>query len=139
MSTKPDTVADAGIFEVRVHGPGALTFGLFDAKGKALVVKRLIVSGPEGIEARSRLPRRVQTQSGAVAVVPVLMHRANSEQRVTFEGKDAAKATEERGRDIGLSKSALGKIKETTDLIAARGGDPQVLVAASKGPPAKKR
>ena len=128
MSTKQ---TDANTIEVRLYGPGATTVGLFDTKGRALLVKRLIVSGPQEVEARSRLPRSVQVRGGDLPVVPVLMHRVNDKQRVTFEGKEAETATAEKYRAMKFSKAVLGKIREATALVASRGGDPGAMVSLS--------
>ena len=95
------------------------------------MVKRLIVSGPKEVEARSRLPRTVQVRGGDLPVVPVLMHRANEAQRVTFEGTEADTLTAGKYSEMRITKAALAKIQETSRVIASRGGDPAAMVSLS--------
>jgi hypothetical protein len=140
MSTRQTDPAPGGdLFDVRLYGPGAATFGLFDARGKGLIVRRLIVSGPDNVEARCRLPRTVQLRSGAVPVVPVLMHRARDQQRVTFDGLEAESATATRVRDLRLTKAAFEKIQQAANQVAARGGDPGAMISAGAGSRARRR
>jgi hypothetical protein len=140
MSTKQTDAAPAGgPIEIHLHGPGAATVGLFDARGKGLILRRLIVSGPDNVEARCRLPRTVQLRGGAVPVVPVLMHRAREQQRVTFDGLEAESATAARVRDLRLPKAAFEKIQQAVNQVAARGGDPAGMISVGAGARARRR
>ena len=139
MSTKQTDAPASDLTEVRLHGPGAATVGLFDARGKGLIVRRLIVSGPDNVEARCRLPRTVQLRRGAVPVVAVLMHRARDQQRVTFDGLEPETATAAHGRDLRLTKAVLAKIQQAATEVAARGGDPGAMISLGAGARARRR
>jgi hypothetical protein len=102
--------------EVRLKGPGATTVGLYDSKGNALLTKRLILSGPNEVEARSLLPLILQTKAGQVPLVPMLIHQTNRSQAVTFAGQDPAMTTAERCHSMKLNKSSISKIHVAVQL-----------------------
>jgi hypothetical protein len=122
MSIKPinSTDQDTSRIEVRLKGPGVTTIGLYDSAGRALLTKRLALSGPSEIQARSRLPLTLRTKAAQVPVVPVLLHQTNPTQAITFAGQDPATATAERCRAMKLSKASVGKIQAAARLAAGR-------------------
>ena len=117
---------DLPTVEVRLKGPGAISVALYDGLGNALLTKRWVVSGTDGVEMRSRLPLSLRTKTGLRSVVPVLIHQTNSKQAITFDGHDPASMTAERSRTIKLSKASLSKIQAAAKLAAARSRDAEI-------------
>ena len=74
-----------------------------------------------------------------MAIAPVLIHRTNKEQRVTFAGKDNAAATAERFREIKLDKAAVEKSEHVVRHIAERGGHPGAVASVPKRGVTKRR
>jgi hypothetical protein len=97
------------MIDIVVKGPGEVTIGVVDPKGRLLLRKRIIVSGDPGIEARSRLPLTVQTRNGAVTVVPVLIQRKDARQHITFAGREARDFTAQRCREMKVSTAMIEK------------------------------
>src|SRR5262249_55526733 len=95
------------MIEIAIKGPGELTLGLIDRKGKVLLKKRLIISGADAIEAKSQVPLALQTRKGEVPVVPVLIHQGTLKQRITFAGKEPATFTKERCRKLKVSRGVI--------------------------------
>jgi hypothetical protein len=140
MSTKPiDSRTLTPRMEVLLKGTGAATFALFDQKGNVLLTKRLVLSGSDAAEAKSRLPLTLRTRAGSVPVVPVLIHKANQKQTVTFAGKDAVSATAERYRELRVSKAAIAKIGQAMLLAEERGGDPDIILSLGRKSAGKRR
>jgi hypothetical protein len=122
-----------------LRGPGAATLGLFDSKGKAWLARRVRVSGPDNVEARTHLPTTLGTRRGEVAVVAVLMHQTNERQRVMLGDQEAAAATASRFRELKISKAAAEKIEQSVKRIAELGGVPGALVETRAKPLARRR
>jgi hypothetical protein len=101
---------------LRLKGPGATTVGLYDSNGNALLTKRLVLSGPDGIEATSTLPLSLRTEVDHVALVPVLIHQSSKRQAITFDGKAPAVATALRIRSMKLDKRAIHRIHSAVKL-----------------------
>jgi hypothetical protein len=119
---------DSQAMELRLRGSGATTVGLFDAKGNLLMTKRWRISGPSGIEVRSRLPLYLRTKGVQLPVIPVLIYQTNAAQAVTFNGHEPASTTAERCRTIKVTKAALSKIHTAIRVAAASSQDDRVTL-----------
>lgn len=119
------------MIDVVVRGPGELTIGAVDPKGRLLLRKRIVVSGDPRIEARSRLPLTVQTRNGAVPVVPLLIQRKDGAQEVTFAGRDASDFTAERCRELKVSTALVDKASRAAAAALEHDEWPHLLIRPS--------
>jgi hypothetical protein len=101
------------MLEIHLKGPGTTTVGLFDKQSNLLLIKRLVLSGPKTIEAKSRVPLSLNTRSGEILIAPVLIHQTDRKQLVTFAGQDPESATEQRFKEMKLSEASAAKVRET--------------------------
>ena len=95
------------MLEVKITGPGELSIALVDRKGQTLLSKRLVVSGSDCLEARTRLPLELETKRGRAPVVPVLTFKRDSEQQVTFDGQEPEAFARERCRQLKVSPKLI--------------------------------
>ena len=119
------------MIDVVVKGPGEVTIGVVDAKGRLLLRKRIVVSGDQRIEARSQLPLAVQTRSGTVDVVPLLIRRKDAEQHVTFAGREASEFTAQRCREIKVSPAIINKASRAAAAALEHSEWPHPLIRPS--------
>jgi hypothetical protein len=109
------------MMEIVIKGPGEFIFGLVDSRGTVLMRKRLVISGPRKVEAKSQLPLTLQTRHAEVPVVPVLV-RSAARSVVTFAGKKHAVYTGRRCKELGLAQAMVRKAaKAATELGERRG------------------
>jgi hypothetical protein len=119
------------MIDVVVKGPGELTIGAVDRKGRLLLRKRIVASGDPGIEARTQLPLTVQTRNGAVPVVPLLIQRKDARQHITFAGRDAPDFTAERCREMKVSTAMIDKASRTAAAALEHNEWPHLLIRPS--------
>jgi hypothetical protein len=117
-----------------IKGGGEVRLALVDQKGNTLLRKRLIVSGSEGIEVRSRLPLELETRRGRVAVVPVVVSEIQPQQQVTFDGQKPAAFIDARCRRLKIAPRLLARA-----LAEAPAEDADGLVLDAPGAAAKRR
>jgi len=98
------------MLEVSIKGAGEVAIALVDRKGQVLFRKRLIISGAEGIEAKSRVPLQLETKSGRIPVVPVLIRKTTSQQEVLFGGRDPESFATTRCRELKFPKSIVERV-----------------------------
>lgn len=108
---------------VRLKGLGVTTLGLVDGMGNVLLSRRVLVSGPSGIEMKFQMPLSLSTTEGEIAAVPMLFHQTSAEQVVTVGGKDPAAAAQERQRALKVDATAVGKIQAATEAATAQIGE----------------
>ena len=89
--------------EIALDGEGEVLLRFIDAKGRTILEERLAVSGSSTVRARRIVPLVLETTEGKLPVAPVLAHRTNDRQRVTFDGQPPASWTRKRCREIKCS------------------------------------
>ena len=100
------------MLEIAIKGQGEVAVALVDRKGAVLMRKRLVISGSEGLEAKTSMPLELDTHSGRVPVVPILVRRSDSLEHVTFNGRDPAAYADERCKQL---KAAAGVVQKVID------------------------
>ena len=89
--------------EIALDGEGEVLLRFIDAKGRTILEERLAVSGSSAVRAKRIVPLVLETTEGESPVAPVLVHRTNERQRVTFDGQSPASWTRKRCREIRCS------------------------------------
>ena len=109
------------MIEVILKGAGEATVGLVDRRGRMLMTMRLVLSGSEGIEARSTMPLVLQTREEEIAVVPVLISTTGSNQRVTFGGLEHGTFTSRRCEELNITRGGVDDARELAEKQASGG------------------
>ena len=104
--------------EISLDGEGEVLLRFIDAKGRTVLEERLVVTGSSTVGAKRIVPLELETTEGELPVAPVLVHRTNDLQRVTFDGQPPASWTRKRCREIKCSPKIAAK--------AVRGVAPEV-------------
>jgi len=124
------------MFEFSVKGPGEVTVGLVDRRGQLLSRKRLVLAGPDTIEAKSRVPLTLRVRDAEVSVVPVLIRRSNEAQVVLFGGLEHVIFTTERSKEL---KASLSVIERAARLGADEPMERTLLVSSRRAPVSRRR
>ena len=98
--------------EIIIKGSGEFVLGLVDREGRILLTKRLVASGSDRVEVRTRVPETLKTRNGEASVVPVLI-KSSSKQIATFGGKSPAAFTSQRCRELKFSTAVMKKAATT--------------------------
>jgi hypothetical protein len=106
------------MIQVHIKGQGAVTLALLDRTGQALLRTRIAATGHPEIEAKTELPATIETTRGKAHVVPVVVRTTNAEQRVTFDGMDAASFSANRCRDLRFPPKAAARLTEIVAQLA---------------------
>lgn len=98
--------------EIIIKGEGEVVIRFVDRRGRTLMEKKFVTSGSSTIQAKMNVSLFVETTSGQVSLVPVLVRQSNLKQKVTFDGEKPSSFTKKRSQDIGCTSSVAEDIEQ---------------------------
>ena len=116
--------------EIVIKGEGEVVIRFVDRRGRTLMEKNFVTSGSETIQAKTDVSLFVETTSGQVPLIPVLVRQSNPKQQVTFDGEKPSSFVKKQCQDIGCTSS----VAEDVEHGRARELDPNQIITPFGSP-----